>query len=80
MTGLLDDGINGRSKLTSQRQFASVRGRAPCISSVIVSSTVGGSLGLFDRDKARQRVWAACGRVNEVTLNNHEPSAKARTQ
>ena len=28
------DVINGRSKLTSQRQFASVRGRAQCIASV----------------------------------------------
>ena len=28
------DVINGRSKLTSKRQFASVRGRAQCIASV----------------------------------------------
>ena len=42
------DVINGRSKLTSQRQFASVRGQAQCIASVIASSTVGGSLGPFD--------------------------------
>ena len=42
-------GINGRSKLTSQRQFASVRRRAQCFATVIASSTVGGSLGPFDR-------------------------------
>ena len=46
------DVINGRSKLTSQPQFTSVRGRAHCIASVIASSTAGGSLGPFDSDKA----------------------------
>ena len=50
------DVINGRSKLTSQRQFASVREKRQCIASVIASSTVGGSLGPFDRDKARQNI------------------------
>ena len=44
MTGLL----GGRSKLRSQRQFASVRGWAQCIAIVIASNTVGGSLGPFD--------------------------------
>ena len=34
------DVINGRSKLTSQRQFASIRGLAQCIASVIVKMTV----------------------------------------
>ena len=34
------DVTNGRSKLTSQRQFASIRGRAQCIASVIVKMTV----------------------------------------
>ena len=55
------DVINGRSKLTSQEQFASVRGRAQCIASVIASSTVGESLGPFDRDKARQNITRATG-------------------
>ena len=32
--------ISGRSKLTSQRQFASIRGLAQCIASVIVKMTV----------------------------------------
>ena len=50
------DVINGRSKLTSQRQFASVREKRQCIASVIASSTMGGSLGPFDRDKARQNI------------------------
>ena len=60
------DVINGRSKLTSQRQFASVRGRnsasrvchvlAPRFLGFIASSTVGGSLGSFDRDLARQNI------------------------
>ena len=55
------DVINGRSKLTSQRHFASVRGRAQYIVSVIASSTVGGSLGPFDCDKARQNITRAPG-------------------
>ena len=55
------DIINGRSKLTSQRQFASVRGRAQCIASVIASNTVGGSLGPFDSDKACQNITRALG-------------------
>ena len=55
------DVINGRSKLTSHWQFASVRGRAQCIASVIASSTVGGSLGPFDRDKARQNITRTPG-------------------
>ena len=55
------DVINGRSKLTSQQQFASVWGRAQCIASVIASSTVGGSLGPFDRDKTRQNITRAPG-------------------
>ena len=46
--------INGRSNLTSQRNLLPSGGRAQCITSVIASSTVGGSLGPFDRDKARQ--------------------------
>ena len=53
------DVIIGRSKLTSQRQFASVRGRARCIASVIANSTEEGSLGPFDRDKARQNITRA---------------------
>ena len=55
------DVINGRSKLTSQRQFASVREKAQCIASVIASSTVGGSLGPFDCDKARQNITRVPG-------------------
>ena len=41
-------GINGRSKLTSQQQFASVGRRAQCFTIEITSSTVGGSLGPLD--------------------------------
>ena len=69
------DAINGRSKLTSQRQFASVRGRAPCIASVIASSTVGGSLGPFDRDKARQKHYASAPlfTLNRVTEQSTSP-------
>ena len=55
------DVINDPSKLMSQRQFASFQGQAQCITSVIVSSTVGGSLGPFDRDKARQNITRAPG-------------------
>ena len=55
------DVVNGRSKLTSQQQFASVSGRAQCIASVIASSTVGGSLGPFDRHKTRQNITRAPG-------------------
>ena len=47
------DVINGRSKPTSQRQFASIRRRAQkqnCF--VIASSTVEESLSPFDRNKA----------------------------
>ena len=60
------DVINGRSKLTSQRQFAPVLGRAECIASVIASSTVGGSLGPFDRDKARQNITRARGYLHSI--------------
>ena len=60
------DVINSRSKLTSPRQFASVRGRAKCIASVIASSTVGGSLGPFDRDKARQNIMRAPGYLHSI--------------
>ena len=60
------DVINGRSKLTSQRQFASVRGRTECIASVITSSTEGGSLGPFDRDKARQNITRAPGYLHSI--------------
>ena len=55
------DVIYGRSKLTSQRQFASVREKRQCIASVIASSTVEGSLGPFDRDKARQNITLVPG-------------------
>ena len=51
------DVIDGLSKLTSQRQFASVRERARCIE----SCTVGGSLGPFDCDKAAQNITQAPG-------------------
>ena len=64
------DVINGRSKLTSQRQFASVREKRQCIASVIASSTVGGSLGPFDRDKARQNITL-------VPANYTQPSDRA---
>ena len=60
------DVINGRSHLTSQRQFTSVRGRAQCIESVIASSSVGGSLGPFDRDKARQNSTRAPGYLHST--------------
>ena len=60
------DVINGRSKLTSQWQFASVRGRAQCIESVIASSSVGGSLGPFDRDKARQNITRVPGYLHST--------------
>ena len=43
------DVINGRSKLTSQRPFASVRGRGQCIGSVIASSTVGALAFSFEK-------------------------------
>ena len=61
------DVINGRSKRTSQRQFASVREKRQCIASVIASSTVGSSLGPFDRDKARQNITL-------VPAKNTQPS------
>ena len=64
------DVINGRSKLTSQRQFASVREKRQWIASVIASSTVGGSLGPFDRDKARQNITL-------VPANYTQPSDRA---
>ena len=68
------DVINSRSKLTSPRQFASVRGRAKCIASVIASSTVGGSLGPFDRDKARQNIMRAPGCLH----SSERPSSPLR--
>ena len=55
------DVIKGGSKLTSQRHFASVRGRVQCIASIIASSTVGGSLGPFDRNKPCQTITRAPG-------------------
>ena len=65
------DIINGRSKLTSQRQFhASVRGRAKCIASVIASSTVGGCLGPSDRDKALQNITRAPGHLHTTERQN----------
>ena len=64
------DVINGRSKLTSQRQFASVWRRAKCIASVIASSTVEGSLGPFDCDKARQNITRAPGYLHTTERQN----------
>ena len=49
--------INGHPKLMSRRQFASVEEWAWCIA----SSTVGGSLGPFDHDKACQKILRAPG-------------------
>ena len=51
------DVIKGRSKLTSQQQFVSVRERARCIA----SSTVEWSQSPFDRYKARQNIARAPG-------------------
>ena len=67
------DVINGRSKLTSHRQFASVLGQAQCIASVIASSTVGGSLGSFDRDKGRQNITRARGYLHSIDRPNSLP-------
>ena len=61
------DVINGRSKPTSQRQFASIRRRAQkqnCF--VIASSTMGESLGPFDRDKEPQKFTPARNYLHSI--------------
>ena len=60
------DVINGRSKLTSQRQCASVQGRTQYIECVIASSMVGGSLDPFDHDKARQNITKKHRRERQI--------------
>ena len=52
--------------MMSQRQCAPVRGRTQYLECVIASSMVGGSLGPFDHDKARQNITKKHRRERQI--------------